>query len=45
MVVAGSTRSDDHVIVNERTNVVLVPFASDDVTTTFPPFAWEEPVP
>lgn len=39
MVVAGSTRSDDHVIVRERTDPVLVPFPSDDVTTTFPPFA------
>lgn len=42
MVVAGSTRADDHVIVRERTNVVLVPFPADGVTTTFPPFAWEE---
>ena len=43
MVVAGSTRSDDHVIVRERTGVVLVPFPADDVSTEFPPFAWQEP--
>jgi len=42
MVVAGSTRSDDHVIVRERSNVVLVPFPEDGVPTSFPPFAWEE---
>lgn len=42
MVVAGSTRSDDHVIVRERTGVVLVPFPADDVSTEFPPFAWME---
>jgi hypothetical protein len=42
MVVAGSTRSDDHVIVRERTGVVLVPFPADDVSTEFPPFAWTE---
>ncbi len=42
MVVAGSTRSDDHVIARERTNVVLVPFPEDGVATSYPPFAWEE---
>ncbi|MEI8258819.1 MAG: hypothetical protein WCJ30_24375 [Deltaproteobacteria bacterium] len=42
MVVAGSTRSDNHVIVQERTGVVLVPFPSDGVTTSFPPFAYHE---
>jgi hypothetical protein len=42
MVVAGSTRSDDHVIVSERTGVVVVPFPADGVETLFPPFAWEE---
>jgi hypothetical protein len=45
MVVAGSTRSDDHVIVRERTGVVLVPFPADGVATSYPPFAWEEPMP
>jgi hypothetical protein len=39
MVVAGSTRSDDHVIARERTGVILVPFPADGVATTFPPFA------
>ncbi len=42
MVVAGSTRSDDHVIVDERTGVVLVPFPADDTATMFPPFAFQE---
>lgn len=42
MVVAGSTRSDNSVIVMERTGVVLVPFPADDVPTSFPPFAWTE---
>lgn len=42
MVVAGSTRSDDHVVVRERTGVVLVAFPPDDETTAFPPFAWQE---
>lgn len=45
MVVAGSTRSDDHVIARERTGVVLVPFPADGVPTSYPPFAWEEPMP
>lgn len=43
MVVAGSTRSDNNVIVQERSKVVLVQFPSDGVTTTFPPFYWVEP--
>ncbi len=42
MVVSGSTRSDDHVVEHERTAVILVPFPADDVTTEFPPVAWEE---
>lgn len=42
MVVAGSTRSDDNVMVMERTGVVLVPFPADGVTTSYPPFAWAE---
>ncbi len=42
MVVSGSTRSDDHVVEHERSGVVLIPFPSDDVTTEFPPFAWQE---
>lgn len=42
MVVAGSTRSDDHVMVMERTGVVLVPFPADGVTTSYPPFAWAD---
>ena len=42
MVVAGSTRSDDHVIARERTGVILVPFPADGVTTAFPPFAGVE---
>lgn len=42
MVVAGSTRADDTVMVMERTGVVLFPFPSDDVDTSFPPFAWQE---
>ncbi len=42
MVVAGSTRSDDNVMVMERTGVVLVPFPADDTTTSYPPFAWAE---
>mgnify|MGYP000868151161 CR=1 FL=1 len=42
MVVAGSTRSDDRVMVRERTGVVLLPFPRDDVSTEYPPFAWEE---
>ena len=45
MVVAGSTRSDDHVIDRERTGVVLVRFPEDGVATSYPPFAWEEPMP
>lgn len=43
MVVAGSTRSDANSPVQERSKVVLVPFPADYVTTSFPPFAWEEP--
>lgn len=42
MVVAGSTRSDDRVIEEERTGVVLVPFPADGVRTEFPPFAYQE---
>lgn len=42
MVVAGSTRSDNHVIVSERTGFVLVPFPRDGVETSFPPFARQE---
>lgn len=42
MVVAGSTRSDNHVIVNERTGFVLVPMPRDGVETSFPPFARQE---
>ncbi len=42
MVVAGSTRSDDHVIVNERTGFILVPMPRDGVETSFPPFARQE---
>jgi hypothetical protein len=41
-VAAGSTRSDDHVVVMERTNVVLIAFPNDDVDSSFPPFAWSE---
>jgi hypothetical protein len=42
MVVAGSTRSDNNVIVQERTGVVLYPFPPDGQTTAFPPFTWTE---
>ncbi len=42
MVAAGSTRSDDHTNVRERTGVVLIPFPADGTTTSFPPFAWQE---
>lgn len=42
MVVAGSTRSDNHVIVEERTGVVLVNFPADGQSTSFPPFAYQE---
>jgi hypothetical protein len=42
LVAAGSTRSDDHVIAEERTGAVLVPFPEDGVATGFPPFAWQE---
>ena len=42
MVVAGSTRSDNNVAVRERSGVVLVQFPTDDRTTEFPPFAWQE---
>ncbi|MFO0599652.1 MAG: NBR1-Ig-like domain-containing protein [Myxococcaceae bacterium] len=42
MVVAGSTRSDNNVIVQERSNVVLIPFPADGVTASYPPFAWTE---
>jgi hypothetical protein len=42
MVAAGSTRSDNHVAVQERTGVVLIPFPADGVTASYPPFAWQE---
>ena len=42
MVAAGSTRSDDHVAVQERTAVVLIPFPRDDEAVEFPPFAGGE---
>jgi hypothetical protein len=42
MVVAGSTRADSHTIVQERTGVVLIPFPRDGVTTSYPPFTWQE---
>ncbi len=42
MVAAGSTRSDDNVAVQERTNIVLIPFPVDGVDATYPPFAWSE---
>jgi hypothetical protein len=42
MVVAGSTRADDTVMVMERTGVVLIAFPADDVESSFPPFAWTE---
>ncbi len=43
MVVAGSTRSDDNVAVQERTGVVLIPFPANGITASYPPFAWVEP--
>lgn len=42
MVVAGSTRSDDHVIARERTGAVLIRFPRDGEETSYPPFAWQE---
>jgi hypothetical protein len=42
MIAAGSTRSDDHVAVQERTAVVLIPFPRDDEAADFPPFAGGE---
>lgn len=43
MVTDGSTRADNNVAVQERSGVVLIPFPRDGVTTSFPPFTWQEP--
>ncbi|MFO0602564.1 MAG: NBR1-Ig-like domain-containing protein [Polyangiales bacterium] len=42
MVVAGSTRSDNHVIARERSGAVLIRFPRDGEETSFPAFAWQE---
>ena len=42
MVAAGSTRSDNHAPLHERSNVVAIPFPADGASASFPPFAFEE---
>ncbi|MDE3153499.1 MAG: hypothetical protein KGN76_00230 [Acidobacteriota bacterium] len=43
MVTDGSTRADNNAPVHERSGVVLVGFPANGVSTSYPPFLWQEP--